>query len=679
MLTGVASATYRRELDEYLDVHHRLYRAVAAVSGADVVVDASKSTAQLFALRRIRGLDLRVVNLVRDSRGVANSWSKSGIVKPQSQDGDTDGDLRPAPAGGALGRAPAGVRRAAGGRAVLARGCGTRTWWPGPGPRSSGPCSEVGLPPADGALDHVGERSVHLDPSHGVAGSRTRFTAGRIELAARRRVAVDALPAGARRVVTAVTLPQLVGYGYVGRATATTPDRGRLMATTYERPAGSSRPRGATGTALPQARLAARRAVPRVPGLVGARARPADLLRDGRSPMAVILRKKGIAAGPARVRALAAVPGLDARGSLPGPGRRPETVPGGGHRPRLRLRRLGRLVRRDHDRDALRGEHRARAADAADRPAAGLDVRGHRRRSGCWPCSAPTLEFQSPVELVLPRSAGVDQLRPHPGPPLAVVDQRLPGLRAAAADRAVPLLERLGQQPGALPAVLHPGLLRHGTPAGARRSARSCWSPRSSRSSSRSTAACGSRSRSPRCTPPSASPSTAAPGPSRRWSRRCSSAASSSCPRRSTTPSCCASRPRTATTAAPAPRRRSSRSPPRGRRSSATAPRAPCRAASARWPAARPEQCHQCAAPPLGTQGFMWRLVLTTGFVGTLLCLSFFAIQFLRRARGPSPLDVTTCTVLLDRGALLLRLRLARLGDVHGDDRGRADGPRRPP
>ena len=27
--------------------------------------------------------------------------------------------------------------------------------------------------------------------------------------------------------------------------------------------------------------------------------------------------------------------------------------------------------------------------------------------------------------------------------------------------------------------------------------------------------------------------------------------------------------------------------------------------------------CHQCAAPPLGTQGFMWRLVLTTGFVGT--------------------------------------------------------------
>ena len=57
--------------------------------------------------------------------------------------------------------------------------------------------------------------------------------------------------------------------------------------------------------------------------------------------------------------------------------------------------------------------------------------------------------------------------------------------------------------------------------------------------------------------------------------------------------------------------------------------------------------CHQCAAPPLGTQGFMWRLILTTGFGGTVLCLYFFAMQFLRRARGPSSLDITTCTVLL--------------------------------
>jgi hypothetical protein len=191
------------------------------VSGADVVVDASKATAQLFALRRIRGLDVRVVNLVRDSRGVANSWNKPGIVKPHSQDGQLMGTYAPhrlAVLWTALqlecavlaAAAPYSTRvryedLVAEPRATLERSL-----------------REVGLPPAPDALAHVGERSVDLSPSHGVAGSRTRFNAGRIYLElddAWRRT----LPAGARRVVTAMTLPQLLGYGYVGpRAPART-------------------------------------------------------------------------------------------------------------------------------------------------------------------------------------------------------------------------------------------------------------------------------------------------------------------------------------------------------------------------------------------------------------------------------------------------------------------------
>ena len=221
LMSGVAGAAYRRELEEYLDVYHRLYRAVSDVSGADVVVDASKSTAQLFALRRIQGLDLRVVNLVRDSRGVANSWNKSGIVKPQSTDGALMGTYAPhqlAVLWAAL-QLECAVLGAATPYAARVR---YEDLVARPRPTLERTLSDVGLPPAEGALAHVGERSVILDPSHGVAGSRTRFAAGRIELQ------VDdawrsTLPAGARRVVTAVTLPQLVGYGYVGlrpRATA---------------------------------------------------------------------------------------------------------------------------------------------------------------------------------------------------------------------------------------------------------------------------------------------------------------------------------------------------------------------------------------------------------------------------------------------------------------------------
>ena len=215
MLTGAASSTYRRELEEYLDVHHRLYQAVAAVSGAEVIVDASKSTAQLFALRRIRGLDLRVVNLVRDSRGVANSWNKSGLVKPQSRDGALMGTYAPhrlALLWAAL-QLECGVLRAAAPYSTRVR---YEDLVARPRPTLERALTEVGLPPVAGALDHVREHSVHLTPSHGVAGSRTRFTDGRIALELD-----DAwrstLPAGARRVVTAMTLPLLVSYGYVGR------------------------------------------------------------------------------------------------------------------------------------------------------------------------------------------------------------------------------------------------------------------------------------------------------------------------------------------------------------------------------------------------------------------------------------------------------------------------------
>ena len=217
LATGLGPATYRRELAEYLDAHHRLYRAISAVSGADVVVDASKSTAQLLALRRIRGLDLRVVNLVRDSRGVANSWNKSGLGKPQSRHGDEMGTYPPqrlALLWGTL-QLESAVLAATTPHAARVR---YEDLVDRPRPTVDRALRGVGLPPAEGALDHVEARSVTLAPSHGLAGSRTRFTAGRIELRLDDAWHTGLTPA-ARRVVTVVTLPQLLGYGYVGART----------------------------------------------------------------------------------------------------------------------------------------------------------------------------------------------------------------------------------------------------------------------------------------------------------------------------------------------------------------------------------------------------------------------------------------------------------------------------
>lgn len=60
----------------YVDILRHLYRAIMEVSGADVIVDSSKIPSHAYLLRTIPEIDLRILHLIRDSRGVAYSWQK---------------------------------------------------------------------------------------------------------------------------------------------------------------------------------------------------------------------------------------------------------------------------------------------------------------------------------------------------------------------------------------------------------------------------------------------------------------------------------------------------------------------------------------------------------------------------------------------------------------------------
>lgn len=68
---------FRRRMERYLDLVIPLYRAVAEVSGAGVVVDSTKRPSTAYLLRRAPGIDLRLAHVVRDPRGVAYSWSQA--------------------------------------------------------------------------------------------------------------------------------------------------------------------------------------------------------------------------------------------------------------------------------------------------------------------------------------------------------------------------------------------------------------------------------------------------------------------------------------------------------------------------------------------------------------------------------------------------------------------------
>lgn len=53
-----------------------LFEAVCRVSGKEIVVDSSKRFSRALALSMVDDIDLRLIHLLRDARGVAYSWSK---------------------------------------------------------------------------------------------------------------------------------------------------------------------------------------------------------------------------------------------------------------------------------------------------------------------------------------------------------------------------------------------------------------------------------------------------------------------------------------------------------------------------------------------------------------------------------------------------------------------------
>ena len=208
------SPGYRARLERYLDLLERLYAAVREVSGRPLVVDASKHASAAFLVRRMGGVDLRLVHLVRDSRGVAFSWTKR-MRRAEVVSGDalmaTDTPLR-------MSARYLGYNllfhllRALGVRGLLLR---YESLVRDPAGELARVLAFAGHPPAAGDLGFVGDGWVELGPSHALAGNPMRFRSGRVPLA------VDEAWRGRLRrrhrlLTLASTWPLLLRYGYLG-------------------------------------------------------------------------------------------------------------------------------------------------------------------------------------------------------------------------------------------------------------------------------------------------------------------------------------------------------------------------------------------------------------------------------------------------------------------------------
>lgn len=198
-------------VEEYADYYASIYEAAAVVSGASVVIDSSKHSALAHCLRWSPGLDLRVVHVVRDARGVAYSWTKT-VPRPE-----TDGAeemTRYSPARSAL---LWNAHNAAFGllarRGVPVRRIRYEQLLDDPRSALTELAGFAGLDLSPDDLGFLAGDHAELKPVHSAAGNPMRFTVGRVPL--RRDDAwVRALPSGQRRLVGTVCAPLLRAYGY---------------------------------------------------------------------------------------------------------------------------------------------------------------------------------------------------------------------------------------------------------------------------------------------------------------------------------------------------------------------------------------------------------------------------------------------------------------------------------
>lgn len=204
--------SFARRLCTYQEQLAAVYSAIRDVSGCSVIVDSSKRPSLAYALRTADGVDLRLVHLVRDPRGVVYSWSKS--VKLPAGAGARD-HLKVRSAREVTRRWITVNAMIAGLLRLGVPGVTLRYEDLVTSPRDAlrTVAQLSSSMPTDPDLNFVSEDGLHLHSSHSVAGGRIRFNSSPMRLQLDERWRRE-MPQNARRVVGTMTWPMRMLYGY---------------------------------------------------------------------------------------------------------------------------------------------------------------------------------------------------------------------------------------------------------------------------------------------------------------------------------------------------------------------------------------------------------------------------------------------------------------------------------
>jgi hypothetical protein len=189
----------------------RLYAGISAAADGATIVDSSKGPRYGVTLMSLQQIDFRAIHLIRDSRGVAFSWSKE-ITRPDTPGRDVQ-MLRFSASRASARWIVQNIFMELLDRHVPSSQVRYETFAENPPGEIRRVLSELGELVPPGGLDFLDRGSVRLGPNHTVMGNPMRMAIGDIPLRADEAWRRN-LPILPRTQVTALTWPLLIRYGY---------------------------------------------------------------------------------------------------------------------------------------------------------------------------------------------------------------------------------------------------------------------------------------------------------------------------------------------------------------------------------------------------------------------------------------------------------------------------------
>ena len=211
-LSPFRSSRFQSEVAEYAFIAAQIYRSMQAVSGAEVIIDTSKMPGYYLAMRENESIDMYMVHLVRDSRAVAFSNRRKNLA-PGNPNAVTFMPIQdPAVVAMAwnLKNAFVDMAMSTAGKSILLR---YEDFIANPVRHVGAVIEMVGSkqrPP------EIRDGTIEIGTDHSLAGNPIRFDRGVVHL----RVDDEWRAAMQRRhqaLVTSLTWPMLMAYGYLGR------------------------------------------------------------------------------------------------------------------------------------------------------------------------------------------------------------------------------------------------------------------------------------------------------------------------------------------------------------------------------------------------------------------------------------------------------------------------------